>query len=113
MKICFNFFGGCEYQNKNLTCDVRQYLKTNTKFLFGDDQGKKLAFIKDIFTQILQAFSFVHENNVVLRDFKDDNILIRRRFDPKNGEKSIFEIQLCDFGMSKKKPDFLQDSNLG
>lgn len=59
----------------------------------------------DIFEQILEAFSFVHDNNVVLRDFKDDNILIRRRFDSSEENKSIYEVQLCDFGMSKKKPE--------
>lgn len=92
MKLCLNFFGGCEYNNKKLTCDVRHYLKNNAENLFQQNQEQKLEFVKNIFHQILQAFSFVHQNNVVLRDFKDDNILIRRRFDPGNPLTSIFEI---------------------
>lgn len=43
-----------------------------------------MKFVRNIFEEILKAFSFVHDHNVVLRDFKDDNILIRRRYDPEN-----------------------------
>lgn len=45
---------------------------------------------------------YIHnKKNVVLRDFKDDNVIIRRVFDPNNPSKSTHIIKLIDFGLAK------------
>ncbi len=43
---------------------------------------------------MVDGVEFFHKNSYGMRDLKDDNILIRRR------ENNVFEIALCDFGMS-------------
>jgi serine/threonine protein kinase len=46
-----------------------------------------------IIRQVLGALQYLHDNNIVHRDMKPDNILVRR-LDP-------LEVVLCDFGLSK------------
>lgn len=38
------------------------------------------------------AVGYLHEKGVLIRDLKDDNILIRRVYDPKKLRDSIYEI---------------------
>ena len=50
--------------------------------------------INSLLSQAANGIELFHSLNYGLRDFKDDNILIRRR------ENYKLEIVLCDFGMS-------------
>lgn len=43
-----------------------------------------------IFYNILVAVGYLHEKGVMIRDLKDDNILIRRIFDPNNTGESTY-----------------------
>ena len=52
--------------------------------------------------QISQAYLFLEYNNVVHRDIKSHNILL----------KENFKILLCDFGLARYKKDLLTGSNL-
>ena len=50
--------------------------------------------VRDIFIQILDAIIHCHNNGVLHRDIKDENILLSKRDD----HKVPFEAKLIDFG---------------
>lgn len=58
--------------------------------------GKKLpiSLCKHILKQILSAVDHIHSKNIMHRDIKPQNILIK--------DKESFEINLVDFGLSTK-----------
>lgn len=45
-----------------------------------------------VLMQLINAVEFSHNNNIVWRDIKHDNILVMKKF-------KSFDIILCDFGM--------------
>lgn len=71
------------------------------EFISGGDLGKYInAYgplpedtVKSVASQLLDAFEYLHENNITHRDVKPDNILVSG-VDP-------FEVKLTDFGLSK------------
>ncbi|PKS06563.1 hypothetical protein jhhlp_007311 [Lomentospora prolificans] len=71
------------------------------EFIAGGDLGKFInahgplpeITVKAMAEQLLDAFEYLHENNITHRDVKPDNILVSS-IDP-------FEVKLTDFGLSK------------
>ncbi|KRX08341.1 Protein kinase-like domain [Pseudocohnilembus persalinus] len=114
--LVFQHFGGCEVYNDTLTCDIYRYLsnKNNYQRLLREFPSKesKINFLKFIFYKIMLAVGYLHEKGVLIRDLKDDNILIRRVYDPKKLRDSIYEIQLIDFGLAKNKQN-IEDQSSG
>lgn len=62
--------------------DLVKYFKVNP--LLEEDQLKKF------FYKILKGVNYLHENSIIHRDLKLDNILIDKNMNPK----------ICDFGIS-------------
>jgi len=52
--------------------------------------------IKNIFIQLLQAVSYLHSLNIVHRDIKTENILLKERYTD--------DVRLLDFGLSRLMP---------
>jgi len=52
--------------------------------------------IKNIFIQLLQALSYLHSQNIVHRDIKTENILLKERYTD--------DVRLLDFGLSRLMP---------
>ncbi|KRX06440.1 Protein kinase-like domain [Pseudocohnilembus persalinus] len=102
VKLVFLYYGGCEFNNKSLTCDLHLYFLRNKSYFEKIEQIKKNQIIKSIYFQIFKAMEFLHDEQVMLRDLKDDNILVRRKYDLSQPEGSFYEILFIDFGMSKK-----------
>ena len=68
--------------------DLVGFFKKNP--LFEEDQ------LKDFFIKILKGVKYLHQNNILHRDIKLDNILLDKDMSPK----------LCDFGISSEwNPD--------
>lgn len=49
-------------------------------------------FIRNLILQILEGVRFLHENNIVHRDIKPNNILVNR----------LMQVKLSDMGLSKQ-----------
>lgn len=65
-------------------------------------KNEKVEIIRSNFTKLLKAVDFLHtKKDMVIRDLKDTNVLMKRKFDKDKLNHSIYEIQLIDFGMSK------------
>lgn len=60
------------------------------------DGGMSETKIKNIFIQLLQAVSYLHSLNIVHRDIKSENILLKERYTD--------DIRLLDFGLSRLMP---------
>lgn len=59
--------------------------------------------VRDIFIQILESIIHCHNNGVLHRDIKDENILLSRKID--YDPKSPFEAKLIDFGCGTRLKD--------
>ena len=64
----------------------------------------KLKVIKKWCLQILKGIEFLHENNIIHRDIKSDNIFIR---------SDTGDVFIGDFGLAKKSPEDKIHSMLG
>jgi len=58
--------------------------------------GMSEARAKEIFAQLLQAVKYLHSSNIVHRDIKSENVLLK--------EKNADDIRLLDFGLSRLMP---------
>ena len=65
--------------------------------------------IKDIMSQLNNAFRKLHENNLIHRDLKLGNVLIKFT----NKEKTKFIPKLCDYGFSKELNKTSTGTHLG
>ena len=80
------------YETKKHICIVMEYICAGDLLSYIKKRNKlQEPVAKFIFKQIIMALKFIHENNIVHRDIKLDNILI----DLDNN------IKICDFGVSK------------
>jgi len=64
--------------------------------LIRKQRGLSEARAKDIFFQLLQAVKYLHASNIVHRDIKSENVLLK--------EKNIDDVRLLDFGLSRLMP---------
>ena len=88
------------YETKKHICIVMEYICAGDLLSYIKKRGKlQEPVAKFIFKQIVLTLKFIHENNIVHRDIKLDNILI----DLDNN------IKICDFGVSRiiKKGDIM------
>ena len=76
--------------------DLQQYLIKRNK-AFNTDE------IKKIFVELNELFKIMNKNNIVHRDLKLRNFLIKYT----NDQKTEFIVKLCDYGIGK----FLNDTN--
>ena len=80
------------YETKKHICIVMEYICAGDLLSYIKKRSKlQEPVAKFIFKQIILALKYIHENNIVHRDIKLDNILI----DLDNN------IKICDFGVSK------------
>ena len=73
--------------------NARQYINTYYSKMTSND-------IKQICHQSLSAIAFCHENNIIHRDVKLDNILLSIDEDGK-----VFDVKLADFGKAIRIDD--------
>jgi serine/threonine protein kinase len=78
-------------------CILMEYLQTNLGTFFHENRENPKVmnenFLKNISFQILSGLNYLHENNIIHRDIKLENIL----YDPKNNIAKI-----GDFGLSRE-----------
>ena len=80
------------YETKKHICIVMEYICAGDLLNYIKKRSRlQEPVAKFIFKQIILALKFIHENNIVHRDIKLDNILL----DLDNN------IKICDFGVSK------------
>jgi len=60
------------------------------------DSGLGETRVKNIFIQLLQAVKYLHSLNIVHRDIKSENILLKERYTD--------DVRLLDFGLSRLMP---------
>ena len=81
------------YETQKHVCIVMEYICAGDLLSYIKKRNKLTeSTAKYIFKQILLALQFIHQNNIIHRDIKLDNILI----DLDNN------IRVCDFGVSKQ-----------
>ena len=63
---------------------MMEYIRGGTLKNYIDERGGKLAEeeSRNIFIQVAQAVEYCHNNNIVHRDIKLDNILLNQSGDP-------------------------------
>ena len=102
---CYDFFDEKDYYKIIMElCDssLFNYLKKREPF--------SVEEIFEIFTNLNKAFKIMVDNNIVHRDLKLENILIKFT----NEEKTKFIPKLCDYGFSKKiKEENNKNTQLG
>ncbi|CAG2117548.1 unnamed protein product, partial [Medioppia subpectinata] len=77
-----------------LAGNLTQLLKIKRQ-LFGRIMTEFEYYISyEIFKQLVESVKYLHNNNVIHRDLKPDNVLI-------DNENNYRYIKLCDFGLSK------------
>ena len=59
----------------------------------GRNRRLQKNFIKTIFSDVIDAINYLHNNEIILRDLKPENILL----DSSNHAKSIYNIYLIKF----------------
>jgi len=64
--------------------------------LIRKERGLSELKAKEIFVQLLQAVKYLHASNIVHRDIKSENVLLK--------EKNSDEVRLLDFGLSRLMP---------
>jgi len=82
-RSCFYKWGAMHLTLEKATCNLNQWYRSQ----------KQIAVekIKDIATQLLHGVYAMHQNNVMHRDLKPDNILLKGK-----------TVWICDFGLSRQ-----------
>ena len=80
-----------------------------SQILHNRRKGFSLLEIKNIMKQLNNAFKTMQKNNIIHRDIKLENILIKYI----NKSKNEFNVKLCDFGLSREIKTNINDSFAG
>lgn len=92
---------------------MERYMYGNVMQTILIDQGKKgpipLKLVFQIIFQMAKAVSFIHAQNIIHRDIKPHNMLIRS-FDPSNNE---IHVVLSDFGTAKSDIHTTRHTQIG
>ena len=115
MKICLNDNSVKCYEyfnNKNNfviimeLCDKNLSQLLKDKYL-KDNKGFNIEEIKEIMKQLNKGFKIMIKNNIIHRDLKLENILIKYK------ENKEYIIKLADYGNSKKLDSKITSNNYG
>jgi len=74
---------------KLMNCDLKHYINVIHPY------PMKIIMIKTILKKTLMGLEYIHENNIIHRDMKPQNILINYN------NKEELEVRIADFGLSK------------
>jgi serine/threonine protein kinase len=72
-----------------MDCDLNTFINNVVKDKLSIDM------IKDILRKILNGINYLHDSNIIHRDMKPQNILIKYK------NKDALEVRIADFGWSK------------
>jgi len=85
------------FETKDRLYIVQEYCAGgNLSDLIRKEGGLCETRAKNIFTQLLQAVSHLHASNIVHRDIKSENVLLKERFTD--------DLRVLDFGLSRLMP---------
>jgi predicted Ser/Thr protein kinase len=87
-----------------MSTDLRRYLDEMKKKNAGEGPPLPLLVAMNVLVQIAEAMNYLHENGVMHRDLKANNVLINVLEGP-DGQlsSSSVQVKLTDFGQSKLK----------
>ena len=63
--------------------------------------NSKIYYIKKIFYQLMEVYKILHDNHVIIRELKPDQVLIKYT----NEEETEFDIKISDYSVSKELSD--------
>ena len=65
------------------------------------EKDSKIYYIKKVFTQLMEVYKILHQNNLIIRELKPEKILIKYT----NEDETEFDIKLSDYNFSKQLAD--------
>jgi|SRR5579885_1290156 len=66
-------------------------------YLWKKVKNFKECKVKNMFSQVISGLEYMHEQNIVHRDLKLDNILLEKNDDKTRG---TYQVKICDFGFA-------------
>ncbi|KAH8936790.1 hypothetical protein BDL97_17G103000 [Sphagnum fallax] len=97
----------CFHQDFTKCSIVMELMPTNLERYIDERKASNKPFTPqaavDIMLQIASAMEYLHEQGVVHRDLKPNNILVSPNTNPELSADGYVEVKLADFGMSKTK----------
>ena len=82
------------YSNKSTYYLILEFCEGGNLYEFVDENKLSEFQVIYIMFQILSAMNYCHNMNILHRDLKPDNILIKKN------EYGLFRVKICDFGTS-------------
>ena len=82
------------YSNKSTYYLILEFCEGGNLYEFVDENKLSEFQVIYIMFQILSAMNYCHNMNILHRDLKPDNILIKKN------ESGLFRVKICDFGTS-------------
>ena len=64
-------------------------------------KDSKIYYIKKIFNQLMEVYKVLHDNQIIIRELKPENILIQYT----NEDETEFDIKISDYSFSKELSD--------
>ena len=89
------------FESKDEFVIVMELCDTDLVQILKQKEGFSIIEILKIMNQLNNTFKIMRKNNIVHRDLKLENILVKY----KNAQKSDFLVKLSDYGISKKVTD--------
>ena len=87
---------------------IMEYCDITLSKKIKEENGLKINIIQIILRQLNKTLKKLIERNIVHKDIKPDNILIKY----KDGNKNKFDIKLIDYGLSKELSKKIYDSEI-